>query len=116
MVAGGGPRGEVEARLRAGWLLSRRHGLALTPLIEALAADLAEQLTADERRAGEVAGPRTSGYVMALLPVLGLALGAGMGADPIRVLLASPAGSVLLVAGVSLICAGLLWSARIIRQ
>ena len=107
---------QVSARLRSGWLLTRRHGVAFTPLIDALAADLAEQIAADAERSGEVAGPRTSGYVMALLPVLGLALGAGMGADPVRVLVASSLGNILMLVGISLTCAGLLWSDRIVRQ
>jgi tight adherence protein B len=110
------PTEPVFDRLRSGWLLTRRHGLAFTPLIEALAADVAEQLAADSERSGQVAGPRTSGYVMALLPLMGLALGAGMGADPVHVLLGSPLGNVLLLVGVTLTCAGLLWSARIVRR
>jgi tight adherence protein B len=107
---------QVSARLRSGWLLTRRYGVAFTPLIDALAADLAQQIAADSERSGEVAGPRMSGYVMALLPVLGLALGAGMGADPVRVLLTSALGNILMVAGISLTCAGLLWSDRIVRR
>lgn len=110
------PAVQVAARLRSGWLLTRRHGVAFTPLIDALGADLAEQISADGERSGEVAGPRMSGYVMALLPLLGLALGAGMGADPIQVLLSSALGNILLLVGVSLTCAGLLWSDRIVRR
>jgi tight adherence protein B len=110
------PAIQVSARLQSGWLLTRRHGVAFTPLIDAVAADLAQQIAADSERSGEVAGPRMSGYVMALLPLLGLALGAGMGADPVRVLLASSLGNILMVVGVSLTCAGLLWSDRIVRR
>ena len=116
LASGVPPAVQVAARLRSGWLLTRRHGVAFTPLIDALAADLAEQISADGERSGEVAGPRMSGYVMALLPLLGLALGAGMGADPVQVLLASALGNILLLVGVSLTCAGLLWSDRIVRR
>ncbi len=104
------------ARLRSGWTLTRRHGVAFTPLIDALAAELAEQLLADSQRAGEVAGPKMSGYVMAVLPLLGLLLGAGMGADPVEVLLRSHLGNVLLLVGTVLTCSGLLWSARIVAR
>ena len=90
--------------------------MAFTPLIEDLSVDLAEQLAADRERSGEVTGSRTSGYVMAVLPMLGLMLGAGMGADPVHVLMASPVGNVLLLVGMSLTCGGLLWSARIVRR
>ena len=114
-VTVGSVRTQVIARLHGGWLLTKRHGLAFSPLVAALGQDLSEQLAAGSERAGQVAGPRTSGYVMALLPLLGLALGAGMGADPLRVLLESTVGNVLLVVGVGLTCAGLLWSARIVR-
>lgn len=110
------PRAQTLERLRSGWLLTRRYGLAFTPLVDALASDLAEQLAADAERAGQVAGPRMSGYVMAVLPAMGLALGMGMGADPLRVLLATPVGNGLLLVGVTLTCAGLLWSARIVRR
>ncbi len=102
--------------LTAGWTLSSRSGVALGPLIEAVTAEMAEALSADARRAGEVAGPRMSGYVMSGLPVMGLLLGAGMGADPIGVLLGTTVGHILLVTGVLLTSAGLLWSARIVGQ
>jgi len=114
-VTAGSIPAQAVARLHGGWLLTKRHGLAFSPLVTALAEDLKEQLAAGSERAGQVAGPRMSGYVMALLPLLGLALGAGMGADPIRVLVESAVGNVLLVVGVGLTCAGLLWSARIVR-
>jgi tight adherence protein B len=57
-----------------------------------------------------------SGYVMAVLPLMGLALGVGMGADPVGVLLGTPVGNILLLVGVALTCAGLLWSARIVNR
>jgi tight adherence protein B len=116
LTSSAAPAVQMSARLRSGWLLTRRHGVAFTPLIDALAADLAQQISADSERSGEVAGPRMSGYVMAMLPLLGLALGAGMGADPIRVLLSSTIGSILLLVGVALTCGGLLWSERIVRR
>ncbi len=113
---GANPAGESLKRLGTGWLLSRRHGVAFTPLIDALAEEIAQVLIGDARRAGEVAGPRMSGYVMAGLPVMGLLLGAGMGADPVGVLLGTSIGRVLLVVGVVLTCVGLLWSARIVAR
>ena len=107
---------EIRARLTAGWELASRQGLAITPMIDTVVLDASERLTADSERAGQVAGPRVSGYVMAALPLLGLLLGAGMGADPVQVLAHSGIGNVLLVVGVMLTCAGLLWSARIVRR
>lgn len=111
-----GPTAEICARLTSGWDLAARQGLAITPIIDAVVLDASERLAADTERAGQVAGPRISGYVMAALPAMGLLLGVGMGADPIRVLTRTGIGNVLLAVGVTLTCAGLLWSARIIRR
>lgn len=110
------PGSAALARLAVGWRLTAKYGVALAPMVDSLASELAEQLAADAQRAGQVAGPRTSGYVMAALPLLGLALGSGMGAEPIRVLLDSPVGNILLLVGVTLICSGLLWAARIVGE
>lgn len=104
------------SRLTSGWRLTARYGVALAPMVDALAAELAERLAADAGLAGQVAGPRTSGYVLAALPLLGVLLGSGMGAEPLRVLLNSALGNILLLAGVTLVCVGLWWSARIVGQ
>ncbi len=101
--------------LWAGWGLSRRHGVSWAVLLDGLAADLEERLRQDRERAAELAGPRLSGVVLALLPGLGLLLGVGMGAHPLQVLLQTPVGGVLLIAGTTLTCAGLGWTARIVR-
>jgi tight adherence protein B len=110
------PADRVLDSLRSGWLLSRRHGVAFGRVVTGIADELADQLSADQARAGQVAGPRMSGYVMAALPLMGVLLGAGMGVNPVQVLLGSPLGNLLLVVGVALMCAGLLWSARIVGR
>lgn len=115
IVPAEGPVAEVVARLTSGWILAGRHGLAITPMIDAAVLDASERLSADTERASQVAGPRMSGYVMAGLPLMGLLLGVGMGADPVHVLTSTALGNVLLIVGVALTCAGLLWSARIVR-
>lgn len=112
---GNGVASEVADRLCTCWALSYRYGVSLASLIEAIARDLSDTAAAADVRAGQVAGPATSGYVLAGLPLAGLLLGSGMGADPWAVLTRSAVGGVLLLAGTVLTCAGLLWSARIVR-
>ena len=80
-----------------------------------MAGDLDDRAQLAESMAAQVAGPATSGYVLAALPIAGLLLGAGMGTDPIGVLTGSTVGGALLVAGTLLCSAGLLWSDRIVR-
>ena len=60
------------------------------------------------------AGARTTAAVLAGMPVLGIALGQAIGADPVAFLLSGGAGGVLLVIGITLSCLGLLWSDRIV--
>jgi tight adherence protein B len=54
--------------------------------------------------------------LLAGLPVLGLAMGSGVGADPWRVLTTTSTGQVLLVVGVALELAGVAWSGRLVRR
>lgn len=110
-----GPAGVVARQLRAGLHLALVQGIPLAVLVDATAADVDDRVRAVGLRASQVAGPRFSGYVLAALPLFGLLLGSGMGARPVAVLLGPAPGSLLLPAGVALTCAGLLWSARIVR-
>ncbi|GAA5145942.1 hypothetical protein GCM10023321_04590 [Pseudonocardia eucalypti] len=104
------------ARLAGCWALAERHGTALADLVDAVRVDL----DARQRLAGQVgaqlAGPRATATVLAGLPLLGIALGQGVGANPWHVLSATPAGQALLVLGAGLICAGVTWSGRIMAK
>ncbi|MGY1855133.1 type II secretion system F family protein [Modestobacter sp. SYSU DS0290] len=112
----GDPLGPALVRLAAAVRLSLRTGCSLAAVVGAVEDDLRARLrTAAELRAA-VAGPRASATVLAGLPVLGLLMGAGVGADPWRVLTTTTPGTVLLVVGVGLEVAGLAWSARLVGR
>ncbi len=74
---------------------------------------LATLARADAVRAGELAaalaGPRSSGRLVAALPLAGIALGSLAGAQPLHTLLATPAGNACLLAGGLADLAGLRW-------
>jgi len=106
---------EVVGRLVCGWSLSARYGVPWAALIETVSVDLADRVRAAAQRDAQVSGPRVSGYVLAVLPALGILLGVGMGADPVHVLFGTGAGHLMLLVGCSLTCAGLSWTARIVR-
>ncbi len=116
--AGGGTSGltsEMTGRLAGGWALSARYGVPWASLVETVSVDLEDRSRARAQRSAQVSGPRVSGYVLAVMPCLGVLLGVGMGADPLHVLLGTGAGHLMLLVGSVLTCAGLAWTARIVR-
>lgn len=91
------------------WSLAQHHGLPLADVLDAVRRDVAGRLRFARRVRARMAGPRASGTVLAVLPLLGLLLGEAMGAHPIHVLLATQPGQLLLALGTALICTGLHW-------
>jgi tight adherence protein B len=57
-----------------------------------------------------LAGPRASAFVLACLPLVGLALAGQMGAHPVAFLTASSVGRLVLLVGAALAATGLTWS------
>lgn len=97
------------------WHVAADSGAGLAEGLDRVAAALrAERDRRDELRA-QLAGPRATAVLLALLPVFGLLLGSAMGAEPLRVLLHSAAGLACLAVGVLLEAAGLAWVAWIVR-
>jgi tight adherence protein B len=104
------------ARVAAAWQVSLRSGAPLSDTLDRLERDLRSAARARSRLAAELAGPRATAALLAGLPVLGVVLGAAMGADPIHVLLRTAPGQVALLVGVTLDAAGLRWTERILRS
>lgn len=95
------------------WALAQRHGLPLADVLDAVCRDVTGRVRFAHRVHARMAGPRASGTVLAVLPLLGVLLGTGMGADPLRVLFTGSLGQFLLAVGTSLICVGLYWINRL---
>jgi tight adherence protein B len=113
-AAAGRPRDARLAELTAAvWRLAERTGAPAADLIDRIEADAR---SADRSRAGaaaEAAGAQATALMMATLPVGGIALGYGIGFDPLPVLLHTPLGAACAIGAVLLQCAGLLWSDRL---
>lgn len=103
-------------RISTAVLLSARTGCSLAAVVAAVEDDLRARHRMRLELRTTTAGPRASAMVLAGLPLLGLAMGNGVGADPWRVLTTTGTGQVLLVAGVALELAGLSWSAQLVRR
>jgi tight adherence protein B len=106
----------VLAQLSRAWVLVQRHGLPLADVLDAVHGDLETRARFTRQVLARMAGPRASATILALLPVVGIALGEAMGARPLNVLLGTPTGQLLLVLGVGLACAGVAWSARLTER
>ncbi|WP_422744226.1 type II secretion system F family protein [Mycobacterium sp. WMMD1722] len=100
-------------RIAVCWQLAQTRGLAIATLMCTAQRDIAERHRFAARVEAGMAGARATAGVLAGLPVLGIGLGQLIGAQPVGFLLAGGFGGGLLVIGVALSCAGLLWSDRI---
>jgi tight adherence protein B len=114
----GGPCAAPDALrgLAACWQVCAATGSGLASGVERLEEGL--RAAEGQRRAvdAELAGPRATAGLLAVLPVGGLALASALGADPLHVLLHTPVGMVCLVAGVGLDGLGLLWAGRLVAR
>lgn len=99
-------------QLAACWQLAAEHGLPIGVLMRAAQLDIAERHRYAAQVDAGMAGARATAAILAALPVLGVALGELLGAASTTFLTRGPGGWVLL-AGVGLLCAGVLWSGRI---
>lgn len=95
--------------------LTHRLGAPMAEVLESCAHGLAEAERARAARAVALAGPRTTARLLQGMPVLGLALGALVGADSVAVLLDGGLGSLVLVAGIGLTVVGHRWVRRLVR-
>lgn len=109
--AGGVP---AMAQLAACWRVASTTGAGLAEVADALAGDLRGGQRRRAELAVEVAASRASAKLLAGLPLVGIALGASLGAQPLHFLLETPVGAGVLVLGLLFEVAGLLWTDRLI--
>lgn len=109
------PGAEGLLGLAACWRVAVDQGAGLAAGLDRLEGALRADRDQRADLRAQLAGARATAVMLAGLPVLGLLLGAAMGADPLRVLLHSGAGLGCLVVGGSLEGLGLWWALRIVR-
>jgi tight adherence protein B len=123
LAAGAGPRlrgpdavdRPLVGRMRAAVALADRTGAPLADLLERIEADARAADRVGTAVAAQAAGFQATAWLLAGLPVAGLALGYAIGADPLPVLLHTPVGATCAVAAVGLQLAGLGWTRRLMR-
>jgi tight adherence protein B len=102
--------------------LSRRVGAALRVADDTGAplADLLDRLEIDGRTlararasaSAQASGAQATAWLLAALPVAGIALGTGVGADPVHVLLRTPLGAACAGGAMTFQIVGLTWTHR----
>jgi tight adherence protein B len=111
-----GDMAEAMGRVAAGVRLSNRTGCSLAAVVTAVEDDLRARHRQRLELRSATAGPRASALLLAGLPVLGLAMGNGLGAAPWQVLTTTATGQLLLIAGVGLELAGIAWTRRLVDR
>lgn len=96
--------------------LTHELGAPLAEVLERCAAGITEAGHARAARAVALAGPRSTARLLGWLPLLGLALGVAVGADPVAVLLDGQLGTLCLVLGLGFMGVGRWWVASLERR
>jgi len=109
------PGGSDLRLLAAAWHVAHRTGQGLADAVDRVARDLVEARATRRVVAGELASARATARLVALLPVAALAMGSGVGGDPVGFLLSTPAGWLCLALGLTFGLAGLWWIEALAR-
>ena len=104
---------EALGDVAAAWSLAERSGVPLVRVLERLAVTVRDDVELSREVRAESAPARATGRLMALLPVLGLGLGAGLGSEPLVVLTRTVLGAGCLLLGAVLACVGAAWIDRV---
>ena len=107
------PGAELLAELAGAWLVAERAGAPLARVLDRLEETARGDIEIEREVESGLAPARATGRLMAVLPVFGLALGSGMGGDPVAILTGTYPGVLCLAAGCGLACAGVAWVERI---
>ncbi|OEU95523.1 hypothetical protein AN216_23635 [Streptomyces oceani] len=114
-AAGGLPGAAGLRGAAACWQVATDNGAGLADALDRVAAALRAERDQTEELRAHLAGARSTAMLLAMLPLFGILLGSAMGAEPLWVLLHTPAGLALLTVGGFLEWAGLTWVAWIVR-
>ncbi len=101
--------------LAAAWQVAEATGAGLSSVLDRVAGGLRDQAEAERSVAVALAGATSSARLLAGLPLIGLAMGAGLGASPVSFLIDTGVGRVCLVVGLALEMAGLAWTDHLAR-
>jgi tight adherence protein B len=95
------------------WRLAEQTGAPAADLVERIETDARAGDRSRATAGAQAAGAQATALLLAALPIGGIALGYGVGVDPLEVLLHTPMGAACATAALLLQCGGLLWADRL---
>jgi tight adherence protein B len=110
------PGGAGWRSVAAVWEVTSHAGGPVADVLDRLGEVLDADRQARAALAAAMAGSRATMLLLASLPAFGMVLGQALGAHPVRVLLQSPLGWMLLAAAAVLDALGVLWTRVIMRR
>jgi tight adherence protein B len=108
--------GAAAADLATAWVVCESTGGRLAAPVTRLAGAWRDEEQVRREVSAALAGPRATAVLLAGLPLVGLAMSASLGADPLGLLTSAPVALSVLVPGLVLEGVGLLWITRITRR
>lgn len=96
--------------------MSHHTGAPIAAILDACAEGIDDDVDARAQRDIALAGPITNARMLAFLPVLGVIIGVGLGADPLVFLTTTGLGRLLALAGIGAEIAGIAWVIHLKRQ
>jgi len=101
--------------LAAAWHVAHRTGQGLADAVDRVSRELVAARATSRVVRGELASARATARLVAVLPVAALAMGSGVGGDPVGFLLQTPAGWLCLALGLLFGLTGLWWIEALAR-
>ena len=95
------------------WAVTEQSGAGLSDVLDRITRSQRAEQEIRREVASALAAPQATARMLALLPLLGLGLGAGLGGNPVGLLLETGFGLICLFCGTALASAGLWWVERL---
>jgi len=108
-----GSAGDISRRLDAAIRVADESGAPLADVLDRLETDARVLARSRASATSQAAGAQATALLLAALPIAGIALGEGVGADPVHVLLHSPLGAACAGGAMGFQLAGLAWTQRL---
>ncbi|GAB3660227.1 hypothetical protein GCM10027589_21840 [Actinocorallia lasiicapitis] len=99
--------------LAACWRVGVERGATLATVVDTLAAALRDDAAHREHVTSQLAAPRATARLLAVLPLLGIGMAAALGTHPLAFLFTTLPGLTALILGLTLNLTGLYWTHQI---